>query len=216
MVMKSLKKCSFTLIELILAIIIVGISITAIPMLLTTSTNSIDTVSKESSFFNAYALLTLIQTTEWDENNTKGDNYYKVLTATGGDSELKCDRNGTLAFNNDSGADCDNNKTSHIGLDDDGENKDDVTTYDDIDDFDGYSDSSLDQYDLHISVKYISDNADYSAKNIYFNETLGSASGTNVKKIELNVTDKNGNLIAVLGYYSCNIGAVKIKSRNDL
>ena len=175
MVMKNLKKCSFTLIELVFAIIIVGISITAIPMLLTTSTNSIDTVSKESSFFNAYALLTLIQTTEWDENNTKDDNYYKVLTANGGDSELKCDRNGTLAFNNDSGADCDDNTTSHIGLDD-GEDKDDVTTYDDIDDFNGYSDGNLTNYDLNISVKYISDNTDYSAKNIYFNETLGSAS----------------------------------------
>ena len=215
MVMKNLKKCSFTLIELIFAIIIVGISVTAIPMLLTTSTNSIDTVSKETSFFNAYALLTLIQTTEWDENNTKDDNYYKVLTANGGDSELKCDRNGTLAFNNDSGADCDDNTTSHIGLDD-GEDENNVSSYDDIDDFNGYSDGNLEKYDLNISVKYISDNSDYSAKNIYFNETFGSASGTNVKKIELNVTDKKGNLIAVLGYYSCNIGAVKIKSRNDL
>jgi len=216
MVMKNLKKCSFTLLELIMSIIIVGIAVTAIPMLLATSTNSIDTISKETSFFNAYSLLTLIQTTEWDENNTKGDNYYKVLTANGGDSELKCDRNGTIAFNNDSGADCDNNTTSHIGLDGVDENKNDVSTYDDIDDFNGYSDGSLEKYDMNVSVKYISDNADYSAKNIYFNETLSSANGTNVKKIELNVTDKNGNLIAVLGYYSCNIGAVKIKSRNDL
>jgi len=215
MVMKNLKKCSFTLIELIFAIIIVGISVTAVPMLLATSTNSIETISKESSFFNAYALLSLTQTTEWDENNTKGDNYYKVLTAKGGDSELECNRTGTLSFNNESGADCDDNKTSHIGLDD-GEDKDDVSTFDDVDDFNGYSDGNLTNYDLNISVKYISDNADYSARNIYFNETTNAVSNTNVKKIELNVTDKNGNLIAVLGYYSCNIGAVKIKSRNDL
>jgi type II secretory pathway pseudopilin PulG len=213
--MKNLKKYSFTLIELIVAVIIVSIVITAIPALLSRVSDIQETTSKDKYFFNSFTLLTLIQTQEWDENNTKGDNYYKVLTAKGGDSELKCDRSGTLAFDNDSGADCDDNTTSHIGLDD-GENKDDVSTYDDVDDFNGYSDGNLTNYDLNISVKYISDNADYSAKNIYFNETFGSASGTNVKKIELNVTDKKGNLIAVLGYYSCNIGAVKIKSRNDL
>jgi type II secretory pathway pseudopilin PulG len=212
--MKNLKKSSFSLLELIIAIIVVGIAITSIPMLLKTTTNNQALNLEEKSFFSAFSLLNLIQTQEWDENNTKDDNYYKVLTSNDGDTELKCTRLGVLELNNSSGANCDDNTTSHIGLDD-GEDKDDVTTYDDIDDFDGYS-TIINNFKFNVHVRYMNDNSDYSAKNIFFNENSSSINNSNLKFLEINITDKSNNkLIAVLKYTASNIGMTKIESRSE-
>ena len=212
--MKNLKKYSFTLIELIISIIVIGIVVTSIPALLNRTSNIQETTSKDKYFFNSFALLSLIQTQEWDENNTKDDNYYKVLTANGGDSELKCSRNGVIELDNESGADCatDNNSTSNIGID---SGESDVSTYDDIDDFNGYS-TIVNDANISVKVKYWDDSGDYSAKNIYFSENDNPANGTNIKLVEINVTNKDTHkLIAKLKYFSSNIGMVKIESRNE-
>jgi len=214
--MKSLKKYSFTLIELIVAIIIVGIVVTSIPMLLTSISQSQSTNLKEKSFFNAYALLTLIQTQEWDENNTKGNNYYTVLTSDGGDSELKCIRQGVKQLDNDSGATCatDDNKTSAIGVDS-SEDENNVSTFNDIDDFNNYS-VVVNDINISVKVNYMQDDADYNLKNIYFNAENIKNNDSNIKLIELNITNKNTKKeIAILKYFTSNIGAVKIESRNE-
>jgi type II secretory pathway pseudopilin PulG len=213
--MKNLKKSSFTLIELVIAIIVVGITVTSIPMLLSTVSNNMSTNLKSNSFFNAYSTLSLIESMDWDENNTKGDNYYKVLTADGGDTELKCIRKGTVQLDNQSGADCDDNKTSTIGIDD-GEDADDSSTFDDVDDFNGYENDDLASYNFKVGVKYVQDNANYSDKNIFYNDDLTTSNNTNIKEIEINITDKNGKLISVIRGKADNVGAVKIYSRNDL
>jgi prepilin-type N-terminal cleavage/methylation domain-containing protein len=212
--MKNLKKYSFTLIELMVAIIVVGIVITAIPALLNRVSHIQETTIKNEYFFNSFALVSLIQTQEWDENNTQDDNYYKVLTAEGGDSELKCIRKGVKQLDNESGADCatDNKSTSTIGVDS-GENS--IDEYDDIDDFNGYS-TIVKEANISVDVKYWDDSEDYSGKNIYFSENDNPASGTNVKLVEVNVTNKNTHeLMARLKYFSSNIGMVKIESRNE-
>jgi len=213
--MTNLKKSSFTLIEIIIAMVIVGISITAVPMLLNSSSNNMSTSLQTDSFYNAYSTIALVQSLNWDENNTKDDNYYKVLTSPNGDSELKCDRSGTKQLDNKSGANCDDNTTSHIGVDD-GEDKDDVTTFDDIDDFNGYEINSLSKYNLKMGIYYISDKADYSKKDIFFNDNKKISTDSNIKQIELNVTDKNNKLLSVFRFESANIGKVKVYSRDDL
>ena len=210
----NLKKYSFTLIELVIAIIIVGIIITTIPALLNRVAHSQETVAKEKYFFNAFALITLIQTQEFDENNTKENNYYKVLTADGGDDELKCPRQGVLELNNSSGANCDDNTTSSIGIDS-SEVEGNESTYDDIDDFNGYS-TIVNDANISVKVKYWDDNGNYSAKNIYFSENDNPANGTNIKLVELNIANKDTlQPIAKLKYFSSNIGMVKIESRNE-
>ena len=214
MLMKNLKKSSFTLIELIVAIIVIGVVVTSIPMLLATSSNVLETNQKEKSFFNAYALLNLLQTEEWDENNTAGDNYYKVLTSDGGDSELNCTRSGVVQLDNDSGAVCasDNNKTSAIGVD---SGEDDVSKYDDIDDFNGFS-LKVSDFNMSVSVRYMVDSADYTAKHIFFNENNSPTNSANLKFVEVNVSNKDTHeLIAVIKYISSNIGMTKIESRNE-
>jgi len=213
--MKNLKKSSFSLIELVVAIVVIGIVVTAIPMLLSNVSNNQETNLQEKSFFNAFALVTLIQTQEWDENNTKGDNYYKVLTSDNGDSNLTCIRKGVKQLDNDSGAICatDNNKTSVIGVDAD-ENKSDESTFDDIDDFDGYS-TIVSDINITVKVNYVDDKTDYSSKNIFFNE-LSNSQDSNIKRMELNITNKDTKeVIAILRYFTSNIGMVKIESRNE-
>jgi type II secretory pathway pseudopilin PulG len=213
--MKNLKKSSFSLLELIVAIVVVGISVTAIPALLTTSNSMQETSIKEKSFFNAFSLITLLQMQEWDENNTKGDNYYKVLTAENGDSELLCSRKGVIQLDNDSGAVCasDNNKTSGIGVDD--EVAGDESTYDDIDDFNGYS-TIVQDVNISVSVRYMDEENSYSSSYIYFSENSNVVSGTNLKFVIVDVTNKDTKeLISRLKYISSNIGMVKIESRNE-
>jgi Tfp pilus assembly protein PilV len=215
--MKNLNKSSFTLIELIIAMVVVGITVVSIPMLLSTVSQNVATSMKSNSFFNAYSTLSLIESMDWDENNTKDDNYYKVLTADNGDSELNCTRKGVKQLDNESGAVCasDDNKTSNIGVDDD-EDSSDSSTFDDVDDFDGYENDDLAYYNIKVGVKYIKDDTDYSAKNIFYNDTLTPSNHTNIKEIEINLTDKKGKLVSVIRGESMNIGAVKIYSRNDL
>jgi prepilin-type N-terminal cleavage/methylation domain-containing protein len=215
--MKNLKKSSFTLIELIVAIIIVGIVITSIPMLLTNLSKSQSINEKEKSFFNAYALLTLIQTQEWDQNNTYDKNYKKVLTSDHGDPELKCPRIGVkqLANNDDPGKDnyegaacaSDYNKTSHIGTD--GETS--VEEYNDIDDFDGYY-TTVNDFNISVKVSYMDDNnTDYSQRNLNFTANNLVNHDSNIKFVKLNITNKNTHKeIAVLKYFTSNIGAVQI------
>jgi len=213
--MKNLKKSSFSLIELVVAIVVIGIVVTAIPMLLSNVSNNQETNLQEKSFFNAFALVTLIQTQEWDENNTKGDNYYKVLTSDNGDGNLTCIRKGVKQLDNDSGAICatDNNKTSVIGVDAD-ENKSDESTFDDMDDFDGYS-TVVSDINITVKVNYVDDKTDYSSKNIFFNE-LSNSQDSNIKRMELNITNKDTKeVIAILRYFASNIGMVKIESRNE-
>jgi len=212
--MKNLKRCSFSIIELVVAIVIIAIAMTSIPMLLNTIAKSTSITLKEKSFFNAFALLNLIQVVQWDENNTKSDNYYKVLTSKNGDSNLKCIRIGTTQLNNNSGAICANeyNQTSFIGIDN-GEDKNDVSTYDDLDDFNGYI-TSINDINFTIKVRYLKDNANYDSDKILFNITDDKVDNSNIKYVELNVT-KNNKLISILRFFSSNIGKTKIESRNE-
>ena len=212
---KNLKKSSFTLIELVISIVIIGIVVTSIPMLLSSSSKFYNNSVKERSFFNAYSLISLITNELWDENNTKGNNYYKVLTSDNGDSELKCTRIGVVQLNNDSGADCasDNNKISVVGVDTD-EDEDNVSSFDDLDDFNNYS-TTIDDINFSIKVAYLNDEADYSKSNIFFNISSNN-NDSNIKIIEVNVTnEQNNELISSLKYFSSNIGMVKIESRSE-
>jgi type II secretory pathway pseudopilin PulG len=215
--MKNLKKYSFSLIELVVAIVIIGIVVTAIPAVLTTSGKTAEINLKEKSFFNAYSLVTLLQSQYWDENNTKGDNYYKVLTADNGDSELMCERTGVIEVNNSSGAVCatDDNKTSALGVDSD-EDPNDESTFDDIDDFNNYS-TEINDFNISVRVKYWDDSGDYTGKRIYLTEKDTPVSGTNLKNVEIIVKSKSNpdETIAVLKYFTSNIGMVKIERRNE-
>jgi len=133
---------AFTLFEVLISIIIIGIVMTSFPIIFQTMTSANKQVLKEEVFFQEFTILSLINARYFDENNTIGENFYKDLNATGGDSELlndsistfagKTSRIGKTDFNNNILRSGSIDTTSAIGLDT-GEKANDVSTYDDID-----------------------------------------------------------------------------------
>jgi len=222
--MKNLRKFkAFTLFEVLVSIIILGIVMATFPFIFQTMTSANKQVLKEEVFFQEFTVLTLINARYFDENNTVGENFYKDLNATGGDSELynnysslyagKTSRIGKSDFNNNLLRSGSTDTTSPIGLDA-GENTADVSTYDDIDDFNGYSETFL-SHTIHVNVKYISDSADYSDDNITLTMNYASTvSNTNIKLIT--VWCKVGDTNMTLKYPTSNIGASKFLSLEEI
>jgi len=227
--MKSLKKFkAFSLLELVVAVVVIGIVSTTFPILLENIVKATKNTSKEEIFYQEFSLLQLINSLYFDENNTVGDNYYKDLNATGGDSELfivertqnfagKVNRIGKYEFNNNkfrSGAETDNG-LSKIGPDA-GEN--DSSLYDDIDDYNGFNETILTNYGetkLYVSVKYIDDNANYSDNDINFTINPNSnADKTNIKLITITTKIEDSNI--TLFYPSMNIGGSKFLSLDEI
>jgi len=227
--MKSLKKFrAFSLLELVVAIVVIGIVSTTFPIILENIVKSSKTTSTEEIFYQEFSLLLLINSAYFDENNTVGDNYYKDLNASSGDSELllsnlgknyagEVNRIGKHQINNNefrSGAD-ENNSVSSIGPDSD---ENDSTQYDDIDDYNGFSEtvnSNYGEITLHVSVKYINDEANYSDNDINFTLNPSSnANKTNIKLITITTQIEDFNIS--LSYPAMNIGGSKFLSLDEI
>jgi len=224
--MKSLKNSkAFTLIEILVALIVIGIVATTLPMMLQTTVKTSKNAAMEEVFFQEFSLLQLINTMYFDENNTVGDNYYKDLNATHGDSELyvmkysqnEYNRIGKHQINNNILRSGSNLTVSAIGIDA-GEILGDDSTYDDVDDFNDYNDSVLTSFGeipLKVKVKYISDDANYSSDNINFDMNYSSnVNDTNIKLIT--VTAQVNGIDINLSYPSMNIGASKFLSLEEI
>jgi len=220
--MKNQKKYkAFTLIEVLISIIIIGIVMATVPIMMTAFTTSVKTNVKEEVFFAQFSLLNLISAKYFDENQTVGDNYYKDLNATGGDSELLIKRYATNEFNREgkhqysqgyrpfspvtfrSGSTL---TVSNIGHD---TGEIDESKYDDIDDYNGYGEHHFGiqsgGYDLNVTVKYIDDNATYSDVNMTVTYDYSTPKTfTNIKLIT--ITTKLKDATIKLSYPTCNIG----------
>jgi len=218
---------SFTLIEILVSLIVIGIVATTLPIMLQNIVQTSKNVSKEELFYQEFSLLQLINTMYFDENNTVGENYYKDLNATLGDSELlieenatkgqyvgKYNRVGKFDINNNILRSGTNSTVSKIGPDL-GEN--DPSKYDDIDDFDGYEEnvtSANGLITLHVKVKYIGDNANYANNGINFTFDFTEKNLTNIKLIT--VYAKAGDNNITLYYPAMNIGASKFLSLEEI
>lgn len=230
--MKNQKKFkAFTLIEVLVALIVIGIVATTFPMMLQTTVNSSKNSATEEVFFQEFSLLQLINTMYFDENNTVGDNYYKDLNASGGDSELYIEKNASLGayvgkYNRIGKFELNNNilrsgtnATVSAIAPDTGENN--PSQYDDVDDFNGYEDNVTTAFgttSLQVIVKYIPDDANYSSNNITFDmqkaENNNSATSTNIKLITIHAHVNNIDIN--LSYPSMNIGASKFLSLEEI
>ena len=223
--MKSQKiSKSFTLIELLVSLIVIGIVATTFPVILQTTVQSSKNTVKEEIFYQEFSLLNLINTLYFDENNTKGDNYYKELNATEGDNELyinKYSNNeyntiGKHQMNNNEFRSGSNSTVSHIGIDE-GEIEGNDSTYDDVDDYNGFNETvtSFGSVTLKVKVNYINDNADYNKSDFNFSfDYNGVNHNSNIKLI--NVSAAVGNNEINLSYPCVNIGASKYLSLDEI
>ena len=210
---------AFTLLELIISIIVLGIVATAFPLILQTLVQTSKTVSKEEVIFNELSLMKMVLPYYFDENSTKDDNYYKDLNITQGDSELEINdssqntgdaRKGKAQFNNNEYRSGSSDRASNIGVDA-GEIEGKVSTYDDIDDFNKYSEIAH-GVNLTIYVSYIDDNANYSDENISFKYNYAPLNHhTNIKLIKI-TSDNNISIY----YPTSNIGASKFLSLDEV
>ena len=224
--MKSQKiSKSFTLIEVLVSLIVIGIVATSFPIILQTTVSSTKNTAREEIFYQEFSLLSLISTLYFDENNTVDDNYYKELNATKGDDELYIIKYSENEYNRIGKHQMDNNNfrsgsnlsVSHIGLDA-GEVEGNDSTYDDIDDYNNYEENITTNFGtltIKVNVKYIDDNADYNKDNFSFTINSNNANhNSNIKLITVSVNQGENEIN--LSYPSMNIGASKYLSLDEV
>ena len=195
---------AFTMIELIFALVIMGIVFLTLPLILIQNAESVeDNLIQESIFLSASKMSQLL-TFQWDDNSRDPAVILSASDAltvsAAGDNEL--DRNASdfrrghfpedkhrrmTPINNERNA-------SAIGLE--------GAVYDDIDDFDGIVNYDIidtpsvggykKKYRGDVNVTYVNDNTNYAADPVTFAFTTADAGATtNIKMIETSITQDN-------------------------
>lgn len=202
---------AFTMIELVFAIVIIGITVISLPMMTQATSKGIENSLVQEAIFAASAELNLAVTYHWDENSTEvnsTDTLARVID-TGDCNSFTRLRPGHVGQPlHRRCLDSNLTRPSAIGSD-----------LDDLDDLD-----DIDSVTQHIFV--VSGTGSISSahgyKNDYnsttnvsyaaFNDT--NASSHNMKKITVTIKDQLGKIITVLSTYSANIGEVDYYKRS--
>ncbi len=227
-------KPAMAMIELIFAIVVMGIVLMSAPMLISTAQNSTSVVLQQEGINQAVSRITMILTYPWDEADSNDSCIPPVLHVTHGDSDLNetltSDGNGTgrragVPINSSSRKfnTCGNDMYASTTLGADAGDKDD------IDDFGTTSLTQIqnqggryigkDSATINTSITYGSDAADYSnggSTPIVFIPSGGTAT-SNIKNIDVNVTtfasDTELKSSIVMHAFSCNIGGIAYEVR---
>jgi len=228
--MRSAKMTkAVALIELIFAIVVMGIALMSAPMLLSTAAKSTTVALQQEGINEAVSQMNLILTYPWDQNDTDTACIPPVLHVANGDSELdeaNDDRRiGVPLASSSRTFKCDGKEYNASVIGQEGN----VT--DDIDDFNGknYSlvvESSgsggtdyLEKSTVNIatSVSYIGDSADYASKSFSYTPQGNSDDSTNIKKIQVTLTSTSGvqelQKTITFNAFSCNIGGIAFERR---
>jgi len=226
---------AIAMIELIFAIVIMGIVMMSAPMLISTAKNSTTVVLQQEGVNQAVSRITMLLTYPWDESDTNDSCIPPVLIVTNGDSELQpmdinASRRSGVPVNSKSRKfnSCgDNLNASTLVSDATDAGKDD------IDDFIN-SNTPLnlipfasvggqyigkDHVNMITSVTYGSDTATYSnggTSPIVFTPSNGTAT-SNIKNIDVNVTtyasDAELKNTIVMHAFTCNIGGIAYEEK---
>lgn len=214
----------FTLIELVVAIVVMAIALMSVPLLLSqTSKSDAFSINQEAILAGATKIGNIL-TYPWDDKLVGQLAVKYILDVSNGDNELDrsaADPNRRIGnfkanyrrkFNTN-----ETNASLTLGRATDTN----TTAYNDIDDFNGVTESItnggvgdyLKDFNLTTTVNYIDDNATYSSSptlNINLN-TAATAASTNIKLVEVQVTDTTSNeQITTLRAFSANIGSYEL------
>lgn len=222
-----MKKGS-SMLELVVAIVVMGIAMMTLPLILTQVKSNNEFSMQQEAILATRTKLGDILTYAWDEQNTLGSGAAVVLDTndTGSDTELN--KNSTsrrvghvIADKRRKFLDTTNLATAHNALG--SETGEATADYDDIDDFNTevqqLSSSATSTFDykftdinLTTRVVYIDDNASYSQSTIALTlDTANVGRRSNIKMIEVNAT--NAQINFVLRSYSSNIGESELLRR---
>lgn len=218
-----------SMIELVIAIVVMGIAMMTLPMMLTTVQSNNTFAMQQEAILIARTQMGDIITYPWDEYSTNSNSDFAVLDTNSSDLTSSIykrspDQNSTRRVGHVKG----NKRRKFFStkvyasypLGQEG------TEYDDIDDFNdenkGLSNDANDtnatigykvykDLNMTISVKYISD---INSTVIFdFNQTSAPIGTTNIKMIQVSLTNSqlDGNIS--LRAFSCNIGANQLLRR---
>ncbi len=220
---------AIAMIELIFAIVIMGIVMMSAPMLMSTAQNSTTVVLQQEGVNQAVSRITMLLTYPWDESDTNDSCIPPVLhvSVTNGDPELKMDVNnrrigvpketnsrtflcGKINTLNASTAWADAGETEKDDIDDFGS-----TVLDEIQNQGGRY-IGKDHVSINTVITYGSDGANYSSNSIGFIPSSGTAT-SNIKNIDVKVTtfpsDAELKSTIVMHAFTCNIGGIAYEEK---
>jgi type II secretory pathway pseudopilin PulG len=234
-------KKGIALIELIFAIVIMGIALVSVPNLIAITSKSSNEAFTQEAISSGFSYMGMILSQYWDEKLTDEDFSPTILYVKSGDSELEEAKDN---FGNPLGRRVgsplstsrrfakDINGVKIFAADMLSQELSDDNSPDDVDDFNNKSftlvnnevtDPVTGDYKdtaviMSIKVNYISDETNYNSSTVSFNNPFLSSkiaiSSTNIKSIEIFVTSPNDpNRLIIFKGFSCNIGATEIKER---
>ncbi len=219
------------MIELVVSIVVIGISFMSVPLIMSETTRSVETSIQQEAVMAGLTQMVNIMSYKWDEQETNeslNGGYAKVLD-TFSLSELECSNypEGRRRKGHFVGKDrrkCYNTPrtaTSIANLGSDGGDMDDI---DDIignkELLSGAAGGFLDykkDYTTNINVVYVSDaisDTDFIPSAIKGSiHTSPAAIPTNIKMVETTITSQDGNSI-VLRTFAANVGEIKYYSKS--
>jgi len=233
----SLLRPAIAMIELIFALMIMGIAIMSAPMLIATSIQSTDVALYQEGINEAASRAAMVMTYQWDENDVNDSCVPPVLVVANGDSlldEVNTPTNpntgrriGVPKETKSRTFLCENkrlNASDTLGSES-GE-----TSKDDLDDFNANTtlvniDSASVDYlkktvTITTTISYISDapsSGGYGSAQFSYVPGTTSAQSTNIKQITVTVTSNTGeselDQTITLDAFSCNIGGYKYEER---
>jgi prepilin-type N-terminal cleavage/methylation domain-containing protein len=229
-----MKRAGFSLIELVLAIVIIAISVMTIPLMLSQSSNNDSFSIMQESILAARTKMGNILSYEWDKNSVDRNGsitYIRVLDVNNGDSEL--DRNETTLDKNrrlghieqdfrrrfHEGNETNKTFPSTDSLD---INKTSINSFNTevlgntMDGNPSEFDYVIRDFNMSTNIYYISDEADYDDASLNFDFNITSNAditnvnnSTNVKMIEIFVQSKSTQPFRFRAF-SSNIGQTEL------
>jgi hypothetical protein len=219
---------AIAMIELIFAIVVMGIVLMSAPMLISTATTSVSVALQQEGINEAASRVSMILTYPWDQNDVNDSCIPPVLHVTAGDAKLN--ENGTsgrrvgvpLGTNSHTFI-CGSNEFNAAAI-----GQEAAGIIDDIDDFGGTTlvdmggaggQDYLEQATVNIAtaISYINDGANYNNATFVYVPGAVTPNTTNIKEITVTLTSTSGvdalNKTIVLRGFSCNIGGFEYASR---
>ena len=200
-------KKALSLLELIFAIVIIGIVFTVIPKIMYVSNKSLEFSKKEDAIFNMMSKIMDISLKEYDEQNIYYDDI--LLVNNPPNNILDCNKNSWYRVGGFKGSRNCKNGIFESSIPLKGKGEDDY-----MEDYNGIEVNTTKYgktlYTLKISVGYTDEWSNYDDTNLSFTFTNRSDNiKTNIKRVYIRVFNSEGNISSV-SYYSANIGHIQI------
>ena len=197
-------KSAFTLIELIFAIVIIGIAALSLPMMSQVISKGSEKSLTQEAIFIAFTEITKVTSAAWDENSRIGNNDYEHIIFTSDTEEALglSKRNGNI---NISYTDYNRTIRPTMAIFDVGE-----TREDDVDDYiiSGANATGSAGSDTGYKFQYTKDIALIASNSFGATGPTNPSPNPNIKRIQINVDDTAGNLLVSFYMYAINTGSV--------